>query len=88
MNVELSPGTVKKAEQLVLAGEYPDIDSAIAAALEVFQCSACRESTIEEPLDAEAREALALGRFRTLDDDYLAELRAEAEAIIASKSRR
>jgi Arc/MetJ-type ribon-helix-helix transcriptional regulator len=87
MNVELSPGTVKKAEQLVLAGEYPDIDSAIAAALDGMTCRACAEPRPYDPLDEEADADIAAGRTHVADDAFMAELRAEAEAIIASKRR-
>lgn len=84
MNVDLSPGTVQKAEQLVLSGEYPDVDSAIAAALDILSCSACTDETYD-PLDDEADADIAAGRTRTVDDAYLAELRQKAQAIIASK---
>lgn len=85
MNVELSAATLKKAEQLVHAGAYPDVESAIAAALDSFEPS---RSDWVDPFDAEAEEDFALGRFRTVDAEFLAELRAKAEAIIAAKTKR
>lgn len=87
VNVELSPSTVKKAEQLVLSGEYPNIDSAIAAALDVMHCQACAEPRAYDPFDEEARADIAAGRTHVADDAFMAGLRTKAEAIVASKRR-
>ncbi len=85
MNVELSAGTVNKANQLVLAGDYPDIDSAIAAALDLMQCHACAEPRPFDPLDEEATADIAAGRSHVVTEAFLADLRTKAEAVVAAR---
>jgi hypothetical protein len=65
-------------------GAYPSVEAVVEAALEQLEHPDFAGIDVEH-LSRTAREDYAAGRTRLADDAYIAEMKARAEAIIASK---
>jgi Arc/MetJ-type ribon-helix-helix transcriptional regulator len=85
MQLEVSPETQARIEEMVSSGEFPSADAVLEAALDalVFEDRAVPDSDVAR-LEAKAQHARASGSVRTVDEPLLAELRQLIEAPTSS----
>jgi Arc/MetJ-type ribon-helix-helix transcriptional regulator len=85
MQLEVSPETQARIEEMVSSGEFPSADAVLEAALDalVFEDQAVPDSDVAR-LEAKAQHARASGSVRTVDEPLLAELRQLIEAPTSS----
>jgi Arc/MetJ-type ribon-helix-helix transcriptional regulator len=85
MQLEVSPETQARIEEMVSSGEFPSADAVLEAALDalVFEDQAVPDSDVAR-LEAKAQHARAAGSVRTVDEPLLAELRQLIESPTSS----